>query len=96
MGFQQLVRALMTLPRYHDAENAEDQDAITECHAQQSPLLLIPGELRNNIYDFTFAGVTIHLYKIVGSDRQHVACARDSSLDAPVATNILNLTEVSR
>jgi hypothetical protein len=96
MGFQQLVRALMTLPRYHDAENAEDQDAITECHAQQSPLLRIPGELRNNIYDFTFAGVTIHLYKIVGSDRQHVACARDSSLDAPVATNILNLTEVSR
>jgi hypothetical protein len=96
MDFRQLVRALMAWFRYHDAETAEDQDVITERNAQQSLLLRLPGELRNSIYGFTFAGVTIHLYEIVGSDRQHVACARDSSLDAPVATNILNLIEVSR
>jgi hypothetical protein len=96
MDFQQLVRALMAWFRYHYAGTAEEQDAITERNAQQSPLLRLPSELRNSIYDFTFADVTIHLYKLIGSDRQHVACVRNSSLDAPVATNILNLTEVSR
>jgi hypothetical protein len=61
--------------RYHDAKTAEDQDAIIERNAQQSLLLCLPSKLRNSIYDSTFAGVTIHLYEIVGLDRQHVACA---------------------
>ncbi|KAI8939992.1 hypothetical protein NX059_003715 [Plenodomus lindquistii] len=79
--------------------SAQEADAITERNQRELPLLKLPGEIRNRIYELVFGGYQFHLRRDITSNKLafDFDCfdLDDNHVDISIYT-FLDMTTVSR